>query len=80
MPDGQDVAYTRYVAIGDSQTEGLWDGNDSGEIVGFADRLAAMLDSLHPGLQYANLAIPAAVESAVCSTTNCPGPWRCNPT
>ena len=54
MADG---GYTRYVAIGDSQTEGLWDGNDSVGIVGFADRLAAMLDSLHPGLQYANLAV-----------------------
>jgi lysophospholipase L1-like esterase len=49
--------YTRYVALGDSQTEGLWDGDDSDGIVGFADRLAAMLDELSPGLQYANLAI-----------------------
>jgi lysophospholipase L1-like esterase len=49
--------YTRYVALGDSQTEGLWDGDDSDGIVGFADRLAAMLDELRPGLQYANLAI-----------------------
>jgi len=54
MADGP---YTRYVAIGDSQTEGLWDGDDSAGILGFADRLAAMLDALHPGLQYANLAI-----------------------
>jgi lysophospholipase L1-like esterase len=54
MADG---AYTRYVALGDSQTEGLWDGDDSEGILGFADRLAAMLDELHPGLQYANLAI-----------------------
>src|SRR6185312_8990354 len=49
--------YHRYAALGDSQTEGLWDGNDSGGIIGFADRLAAQLDDLHPGLQYANLAI-----------------------
>ncbi len=49
--------YTRYVALGDSQTEGLWDGDDSDGIVGFADRLAAMLDELRPGLRYANLAI-----------------------
>ena len=53
MADG----FTRYVAIGDSQTEGLWDGDDSVGVVGFADRLAAMLDSLHPGLQYANLGV-----------------------
>ncbi|RDH76508.1 SGNH/GDSL hydrolase family protein [Mycolicibacterium moriokaense] len=51
------TVYTRYVALGDSQTEGLWDGDDSTGIVGFADRLATMLDALRPGLQYANLAI-----------------------
>lgn len=54
MADG---AFTRYVALGDSQTEGLWDGDDSAGVLGFADRLAAMLHSLHPGLQYANLAV-----------------------
>jgi lysophospholipase L1-like esterase len=52
-----DVCYRRYVAIGDSQTEGLWDGDDSSGLVGFADRLAVILDSHHPGLTYANLAI-----------------------
>jgi lysophospholipase L1-like esterase len=51
------VGYSRYVAIGDSQTEGLWDGNDAVGFRGFADRLAALLDSLYPGLHYANLAI-----------------------
>ncbi|OBI84644.1 SGNH/GDSL hydrolase family protein [Mycobacterium sp. E740] len=51
------VRYTRYVAIGDSQTEGLWDGDDSAGVIGFADRLAAIVDSHHPGLQYANLAV-----------------------
>ena len=49
--------WERFVAIGDSQTEGLWDGNDSDGVVGFADRLAAMLDALNPGLHYANLAV-----------------------
>ncbi len=49
--------YRRYVAIGDSQTEGLWDGDDTVGLLGFADRLATMIDSLYPGLQYANLAI-----------------------
>jgi lysophospholipase L1-like esterase len=52
-----ETGYSRYVAIGDSQTEGLWDGNDAVGFVGFADRLAAMIDSLCPGLHYANLAI-----------------------
>ncbi|BBY42568.1 lysophospholipase [Mycolicibacterium celeriflavum] len=51
------VRYSRYVAVGDSQTEGLWDGDESGGLVGFADRLAASLDSHYPGLAYANLAV-----------------------
>lgn len=49
--------YSRYVALGDSQTEGLWDGDDSAGIVGFADRLAATLADHNPDLLYANLAI-----------------------
>lgn len=52
-----DIGFTRYVAIGDSQTEGLWDGDDSSGLLGFADRLAITLDSLTPGLSYANLAV-----------------------
>jgi lysophospholipase L1-like esterase len=63
------MAYTRYVAIGDSQTEGLWDGDDDGGLRGFADRLAEHLDALSPGLQYANLAV-----------RGCRSPWRCDPT
>jgi lysophospholipase L1-like esterase len=49
--------YARYVAIGDSQTEGLWDGDDSTGLRGFADRLAELVDAHHPGLTYANLAV-----------------------
>ena len=49
--------FTRYVALGDSQTEGLWDGDDTVGLLGFADRLAIRLDGLHPGLGYANLAV-----------------------
>ncbi|MGA9678792.1 MAG: SGNH/GDSL hydrolase family protein [Mycobacterium sp.] len=56
MRDGY-CRYGRYVAIGDSQTEGLWDGDDAVGLLGFADRLAAHIDSIHPGLEYANLAI-----------------------
>jgi len=51
------VPYSRYVAIGDSQTEGLWDGDDTVGLVGFADRLAEIVDSHYPGLTYANLAV-----------------------
>jgi lysophospholipase L1-like esterase len=46
-----ETGYSRYVAIGDSQTEGLWDGNDAVGFLGFADRLAGMIDSIHPGLR-----------------------------
>ena len=54
MTDG---SYLRYVALGDSQTEGLWDGDDTSGVKGFADRLAARLEELHPGVRYANLAV-----------------------
>jgi lysophospholipase L1-like esterase len=49
--------YSRYVAIGDSQTEGLWDGDDSNGLIGYADRLAAIIDAHYPGVVYANLAV-----------------------
>lgn len=49
--------YHRYVAIGDSQTEGLGDGDDLTGHRGFADRLAARLAELNPELHYANLAV-----------------------
>ncbi|KAA0111063.1 SGNH/GDSL hydrolase family protein [Mycolicibacterium sp. P1-5] len=52
-----DIGFSRFVAIGDSQTEGLWDGDDTIGVIGFADRLAAMLAVRNPGLRYANLAI-----------------------
>lgn len=51
------AGYSRYVAIGDSQTEGLWDGDDSAGLRGFADRLAEIVDGHYPGLMYANLAV-----------------------
>jgi lysophospholipase L1-like esterase len=50
-------AFARYVAIGDSQSEGLWDGDDATGVHGFADRLAVTLNSHDHGLAYANLAI-----------------------
>lgn len=49
--------YSRYVALGDSQTEGLGDGDDETGLRGWADRLAEHLAALNPGLTYANLAI-----------------------
>lgn len=43
--------------VGRQPDRGLWDGDDAVGLVGFADRLAALLDTHRPGLQYANLAV-----------------------
>jgi lysophospholipase L1-like esterase len=48
---------TRYVAIGDSTVEGLEDPGPDGRYVGWADRLARHLRTVHPDLTYANLAV-----------------------
>ncbi|MFD5793415.1 SGNH/GDSL hydrolase family protein [Streptomyces diastatochromogenes] len=54
MSDG---AYLRYVALGDSQTEGVGDGDDATALRGWADRLAETVAQSSPGLRYANLAV-----------------------
>ncbi|MFE9622785.1 SGNH/GDSL hydrolase family protein [Streptomyces sp. NPDC006527] len=51
------IRYARYVALGDSQTEGLGDGDDGIGLRGWADRLAEHLAHHNPGLRYANLAV-----------------------
>ena len=48
----------RYVAIGDSSTEGLEDPDGQGGYIGWADRLAQLIaDGQDEPLEYANLAI-----------------------
>lgn len=51
------IAFGRYVALGDSTTEGLEDPDPTGGFRGWADRLAERLARLDPGFLYANLAI-----------------------
>lgn len=51
------VQYSRFVAIGDSQTEGLGDPHPEYEFRGWADRFARRLAAYNPDLRYANLAI-----------------------
>lgn len=54
------MPWRRFVALGDSFTEGLWDPDPAGEdrCRGWADRLAESLDARAGGeLRYANLAI-----------------------
>ncbi|MFD7257753.1 SGNH/GDSL hydrolase family protein [Streptomyces sp. NPDC059874] len=57
--------YLRYVALGDSQTEGLGDGDDTVGHRGFADRLAEHLAAAEPRLRYANLAVRGRVAAQV---------------
>ncbi|MFG1796615.1 SGNH/GDSL hydrolase family protein [Nocardia sp. NPDC049149] len=57
MPPTAGESFTRFVALGDSQTEGLGDPDGHGGFRGWADRFAAMLGAANPGLHYANLAV-----------------------
>ncbi len=49
--------WERYVAIGDSSTEGLDDPDGEGGFRGWADRLAGHIANHQGGIEYANLAI-----------------------
>lgn len=57
--------WSRYVALGDSLTEGLCDPGPDGALRGWADRLALLL-AARGGLHYANLAIRSKRVSDVC--------------
>jgi lysophospholipase L1-like esterase len=51
------MRFERYVALGDSQTEGLLDPDGAGGYRGWADRFAAAAAVENPDLHYANLAV-----------------------
>ena len=53
------VPYSRYVALGDSFTEGIGDPHPSSrnELRGWADRVAPHLAQRNPDLRYANLTV-----------------------
>lgn len=51
------MGFLRYVAVGDSQTEGLNDGDELSGYRGWADRLAEVLAAQEPDFRYANLAV-----------------------
>ncbi|RFU41457.1 SGNH/GDSL hydrolase family protein [Actinomadura logoneensis] len=59
------MRYLRYVAVGDSQTEGLMDGDEVSGYRGWADRLAEMLAAREPEFRYANLAVRGHLAAAV---------------
>ncbi len=58
-------AWQRYVALGDSLTEGICDPAPDGALRGWADRLAMLLAS-RDGLLYANLAVRSKRVADVC--------------
>ena len=59
------TSFSRYVAIGDSSTEGLDDPDGAGGYRGWADRFAEHLAAANPGLLYANLAVRGRLASQV---------------
>lgn len=56
-PTDPRTAPVRFVALGDSQTEGLNDGDDDTGYRGWADRLADHIARVNPDVSYANLAV-----------------------
>ena len=57
VSEGPTTRFERFVAIGDSSTEGLEDPDGKGGYRGWADRLAAHLAEAQGSVLYANLAI-----------------------
>jgi lysophospholipase L1-like esterase len=51
------VIYARFIALGDSYTEGMSDEKKDGQYRGWADRVADVMTTAHPDFTYANLAI-----------------------
>ena len=58
-------SFERYVALGDSQTEGLCDGDKATGYRGWADRLAEHLAEINPRLRYANLAVRGSLTAGI---------------
>jgi lysophospholipase L1-like esterase len=65
---GRSPAVRRFVALGDSLTEGLGDPLPDGTPRGWADVLAATLAARQPGLGYANLAVRGLTVRGVLDT------------
>jgi lysophospholipase L1-like esterase len=57
MPPTQPPHFARYVALGDSSTEGIDDPDGAGGYRGWSQRLAENLSAQQGGLLYANLAV-----------------------
>lgn len=51
------MKFTRYIALGDSMTEGMTDAVVNGKFRGWADRIADVMAQENPQFTYANLAV-----------------------
>lgn len=65
---GSGARFARYVAIGDSSTEGLIDPDGRGGYVGWSRRLARRIAAAQGGLDYANLAVRGLTTRQVLET------------
>ena len=59
------MSHRRFVALGDSLTEGIGDGDEIRGYRGWADRFAEHLARADPGVQYANLAVRGRLAAEV---------------
>ncbi|WP_091574726.1 SGNH/GDSL hydrolase family protein [Actinokineospora alba] len=60
--------WTKFVALGDSLTEGVGDEDETGRPRGWADRFAEEIARRQGGLRYANLAVRGLVTAEVLTT------------
>ncbi len=74
------MGYLRYVAVGDSQTEGLLDGDEHTGYRGWADRLAELLAVHHPRGSSTPTSPSAATAPATSGRCSSTPRWRCGPT
>ncbi len=59
------MQFTRFIALGDSMTEGMSDEVINGNYRGWADRVADTLAKDNPDFTYMNLAISTPMQSSV---------------
>ena len=59
------MIYSRFIALGDSFTEGMCDEKRYGNYRGWADRVADVMATAHSDFTYANLAIRGKLVSQV---------------
>ena len=69
MPSARPQSFARYVALGDSSTEGIDDPDGAGGYRGWSQRLAERLHATtSPGLLYANLAVRGLTTAEIRAT------------